>query len=120
MSLAALGRDHHDWHIFRILDPGELFDEFQSIHDRHVDVAQNQVDDTFLQNAQRLGPVSSLEYIGKVDAGLAQRALYYLSHDRRVVDDERTDGHIVCDRSPPGSNAFSLRRFLYRQAYSGL
>src|SRR6185437_17112447 len=44
VGLAALGGNHHYRKIFRTLDAGKLLNELDAIHDRHVDVAENEID----------------------------------------------------------------------------
>jgi len=65
-----------------------LFDELQPVHHGHVDIAKNQLDPVLLEDAKRFGAVSGLQYLCQLDAGLTQRALHDLSHDRGIVDDE--------------------------------
>src|SRR5579863_9177715 len=123
MSLAPLCRNHDHGYILGVLDSGKLLDELQSVHYRHVDVTKDQVDFTVFENTQCLCSVPGLKYIGKIDPGLTERALHYLSHDRRIIDDERTYRHKVvitlrCGTRP--RDLFLLRPpLIYRLAVPG-
>src|SRR5882757_2003783 len=88
MRFAAFGRDHNHRHIFRILNARKAFDKLQSVHYRHVDVAKNDVNLTFLKDGQRFRPVPGFDYLAKLDAGLPQRALHNLTHDGGIVHNE--------------------------------
>jgi len=43
MGLAALGCDHYNRGSLCILDCGQMLYEFQAVHDRHIDVAKDQI-----------------------------------------------------------------------------
>ncbi len=56
MRLAALRGNHDHRNTFRVLSSGKLLDEFQTIHDRHVDVTQDQIDPVIVEDTDGLGP----------------------------------------------------------------
>src|SRR5208282_6634388 len=91
VRFAAFSGDHHDRNPFSTFDLGDLADEFQSIHDRHIDVAQNEVDHVALQRGQRLRPVRGFHDLVQFDTRLTQRALDDFAHHRGVIHDERSD-----------------------------
>jgi hypothetical protein len=53
----------------------------------HVDVAEDDVEGTFLNFEQDLGAVAGFENFAEVHAGLAKGAFDDLAHDGGVVDD---------------------------------
>src|SRR6476646_104642 len=89
VRFAAFGRDHDHRHASRILHVFQPLHELQSIHDRHVDVAQNQINSGLRQHGQRLRPISRLAQLRKLHARLSQCAFDNLPHDRRVIHDQR-------------------------------
>src|ERR1700686_4615457 len=93
MRLAPLGGNHDNGHTFRVRHPWKLLDKFQAVHDWHVDVTKDQIDRVFLEDNECLSSVPGLEYLGQVQARLAQRAFHDLSHHRGIVDDQSTYGH---------------------------
>src|SRR5208283_3848203 len=126
MRLASFGRDHDHGNSLGILHSGELLDEFQTIHHRHVDVTKDQINLACLKNGKRFGSVSSLGYIAQLDTRLTQRALYDLSHDRGIVDDESTYGHednLILSAAVSGkisACAFCLHFEVYRHRRAAL
>ena len=81
VGFAAFGGNHDHGHTLCVGYSRELLDELQPIHYRHIDVAEYEIDGTRLKDNKRLGSVSGLKYLGKIDAGLPQRALHDLAHD---------------------------------------
>src|SRR5260370_5822512 len=69
---------------------GDLADEFQPVHDRHVDIAQDEGDYIALQRGQRFGPVRGFHNLFQFDARLTQRTLDYFAHHRGVIHEERS------------------------------
>src|SRR5579863_1230355 len=109
MRLAAFRCNHHYGHVFGVRYSRKLFDELQPIHHRHLDVAKDQIDRVFLESGDRLSSIPSLEYLGQVDACLAQRPLHDLSHDRGIVDNQSSYGHKSCSHSSGGGpGGFSI------------
>src|ERR1700686_5380986 len=90
VRLAAFGCDHYDGNAFGALHRRYLTDKFQTIHDRHIDIAEDEVDRVFAQYGQRFGAISGFKNLIQFDARLAQRTLYYLAHHRGVVHNERS------------------------------
>jgi len=79
---------------------GKLLYEFQTIHDRHIDVAQNKVHFPLVQYRQSLQAVSGFKDLPDFDARLSEGSLHDFSHDRRIVDDENSYLiHELLDRS---------------------
>ena len=94
VRFAAFGGDHYDRNIFCTVNTGKLLYELNAVHNGHVDIAENQIDLTILKRAQRLCAVAGVEYFAQIDARLAQGALDNFSHDRRIINDEGTYGHM--------------------------
>lgn len=78
---ATLGSNHHNRDSPCRVDRGEIPEELQAVHHRHVDVAQDHIDRLFLNCSESFGAVAGFEDFRKVETGLAQRALDDLSHD---------------------------------------
>ena len=89
MPFTALGGDHHHRNALGIFYTRQLLDELQTIHDRHVDVAENKVDLILLQDAQRFGAVAGFKDLRHINAGPEQGTLHDFAHDRGIVHDER-------------------------------
>ena len=106
VSFAALCRDHDNRNALRVFNPGKLFDELKSIHDRHVDVAQNKVDGIGLEHSHRFGSIAGLKDVAQVDARLTQGSLHDFSHHRRVVYDESAYRHKTVLDSPREEMSF--------------
>jgi len=82
-------RGNHDYgNALRVGDAGELLDEFQPVHHRHVYVAENEIDRIILENGKSLRAVSRLDYLLEVNACLAQGTFHDLPHHRRIVHNE--------------------------------
>ena len=67
----------------------ELLDELQTIHYRHVDVAQNQIHRVVAQHSQSLGSVAGFEHLGQRHPCLSQGTFHNFSHNGRIVHNQR-------------------------------
>ena len=77
-------------HTFGDFHRGNLADEFQTVHDRHVDIAQDEVDYIALQRSQSFGPIGGFHDLFQFDARLTHRTLDDFAHHRGVIHDERS------------------------------
>jgi Flp pilus assembly protein TadD len=101
--LATFRGDHHDRHAFRVFDSAKRFDEFQPVHNWHVDIAEDKVDRFFSEGGKRFGTVSSLHDFVEFNACLAQRALHNLAHHRGVIHYECPDFfHVLRPKADSG------------------
>jgi hypothetical protein len=66
---------------------GESFEEFEAVHHRHVDVAEDDVERAFLNFDESFGAVAGFEDFAEVEAGLAQGAFDDFAHYGGVVHD---------------------------------
>jgi len=71
VRLTAFGCNHDHWDVFCVRHARKLLDEFQSVHDRHVDIAKDQIDLILLKDNQCLRPVSGFQDRSQIDARLA-------------------------------------------------
>jgi hypothetical protein len=99
VALAALGRDHDNRYSLRVFHAGQLFYEFQTIHGRHIDIAENEIHFLPVQDRQSLQPVAGFEDLTDSETCLSQGTLYDFSHDGRIIHDEH--GNSVHDLHEP-------------------
>src|ERR1700728_4648178 len=59
--LPTLGCDHDDWNVLGVIHLFQAPDEFQSAHDRHVDITENQVESILARECQALGSVGGFK-----------------------------------------------------------
>src|SRR5256885_13439716 len=85
MGFTAFGGNHYYRNALGIGLCRELFHEFETIHYRHVDVAENQVNGVLSERYQSLSSIPSLQDLFEINASLAQATLHDLSHDRGIV-----------------------------------
>src|SRR6202789_1750021 len=78
--LPTLRGDHDDGNVFGVIHLFQAPDEFQPVHDRHVDVTENQVESILARECQALGSVRGFEDLPKIHARLSQAPFYNLSH----------------------------------------
>src|SRR5690348_11517297 len=81
VRLTSFGSDHAHRHALGIVHALQLPDEFQSVHDGHVDVTENQVNIVIAQHGEGFSAVGSLTHRLQIDASLPERALHNLPHD---------------------------------------
>jgi hypothetical protein len=86
-GFAAFGGNHYDRDAFSGGNGGESFEEFETVHDRHVDVAEDYVERAFLNFDEGFGAVAGFEDFAEVEAGLAQGAFDDFAHNGGVIDD---------------------------------
>ena len=92
VRLAAFGGDHYYRNIFRTLNTGKLLYELNTVHDWHVDIAENQIDLTFFERAQRLGAIARLEHFAEVDTCLSnERSTIFRMTDESSMMRARID-----------------------------
>jgi len=81
VRFTALGRDHDYRDAFRVGHSWELFDEFQTIHDWHIDVAKDKVNLVIREDGKGFCSVACFGYLAEVKTGLAERTLHDFPHD---------------------------------------
>ena len=85
MCFPRLRRDHHKGHTFGILDNLKLPNQFEAIHGRHVDIAQDQVDASLLHARQGFNAITRLEDFFEFLSSLTEGAVDNFPHDRRIA-----------------------------------
>src|SRR5580692_12491265 len=76
--LPTLRCDHDDGNVLGVIHLFQAPDKFQSVHDRHVDIAENQVESIHARQCQALGSVGGFKDLPKIHARLSQAPLYNL------------------------------------------
>jgi hypothetical protein len=69
---------------------GDLADQFQPVHDRQVEIAQDEVDSMLSKAASASAPFRGFHNLFQFDARLTQRRFDYFAHHRGVIHDERS------------------------------
>jgi hypothetical protein len=81
MRLAALSRDHDYGDAFRVGDSRKLFDEFQAVHDGHIDITKDEVNLMIREHGKGFCAIARFGYFTEVKSGLSERALHDFPHD---------------------------------------
>ena len=85
MAFAAFGGNHHHRNSLRDFHGGELLHEFEAIHDRHVDIAEDEVDFVFLHGCEGFNPVPRLEDLRNAEAWRSDRSTIF-----RITEESST------------------------------
>jgi len=67
----------------------EAADEFDPVHYRHIDIAEDQIQWILGRDVERICAVIGFFYFGEFNARLTQAALDNFPHHGRVVNNER-------------------------------
>src|ERR1700728_1422523 len=71
VPLTTFRCDHYDRNSLRVVYSRKLLHEFQTVHDRHIDVAKNQIHLIVLDSSESFSSVPSFENLGKAEPCLA-------------------------------------------------
>src|SRR5450631_423597 len=74
VGLASLGRDHDNGNAAKLVNGLNLAYELQAIHDRHIDVAKDEIDLVGVKQSESVRSISGFENGTEVESGLTQRA----------------------------------------------
>src|SRR6476661_4499619 len=89
VRLPAFAADHDDRNILCAFNVFQAAQKLDSVHHRHVEIAEDQVQLILCHNVQRIGAIVGLSHFREFNSRLLKAALNDLSHYRRVVNNKR-------------------------------